>query len=67
MPDNAVGRWLNAAGRVPLLTPAEELHLGTLVQAWQQWPGGPDAAPLRSAAVGYAQGNGWSAQICGWS
>lgn len=37
--------WLAAAGRVPLLTPAEELHLGTMVREWQDWPGGPDAAP----------------------
>ncbi len=28
-----------------MLTPAEELHLGTLVQRWQCWDGGPDAAP----------------------
>ena len=42
---DAVGAWLDAAGRYPLLTPAEELHLGALVQTWQQWPGGPDAAP----------------------
>jgi RNA polymerase sigma factor (sigma-70 family) len=37
--------WLAAAGRVPLLTPAEELHLGTMVRAWQDWPDGPDQAP----------------------
>ena len=42
---DAVGAWLDAAGRYPLLTPAEELHLGALVQAWQRWDGGPDAAP----------------------
>ena len=38
-------QWVEAAQRVPLLTPAEELHLATLVQAWQQHPGGPDNAP----------------------
>jgi len=32
---DAVGMWLDAAGRAPLLTAAEELHLGTLIQAWQ--------------------------------
>ena len=37
--------WLAAAGRVPLLTPAEEVHLGAMVREWQDWPGGPDAAP----------------------
>jgi RNA polymerase sigma factor (sigma-70 family) len=38
--------WLAAAGRVPLLTPAEELHLGAMVRAWQDWPDGPDQAPV---------------------
>ena len=33
--------WLNAAGRYPLLSKAEEVHLGTLVQRSQQ----PDATP----------------------
>lgn len=42
---DAVGLWLESAGRVPLLTAAEELHLGALIQTWQQWDGGPDAAP----------------------
>jgi RNA polymerase primary sigma factor len=37
--------WVEAAKRHPLLAPDEELHLGTLVQAWQQHPGGPDEAP----------------------
>ena len=38
-------RWLDNAGRQPLLTPAGELHLGALVREWQDWPGGPDEAP----------------------
>ena len=38
-------QWVEAAQRVPLLTPAEELHLAALVQAWQRHPGGPDNAP----------------------
>lgn len=42
---DAVGAWMDAAGRYPLLTAAEELHLGAMVQAWQQWPGGADLAP----------------------
>ena len=37
--------WLASAGRIPLLTPAEELHLGSMVRAWQDWPDGPDQAP----------------------
>ena len=40
-----ITEWLTAAGRVPLLTAAEELHLGTLVQRHHSLPGGPDAAP----------------------
>jgi RNA polymerase primary sigma factor len=42
---DAVGAWLEAAGRVPLLTAAEELHLGAMVREWQDWPGGADQAP----------------------
>jgi RNA polymerase sigma factor (sigma-70 family) len=37
---------MNAAGRQPLLTPAEELHLGALVRAWQDHEDGPAAAPV---------------------
>ena len=37
--------YLNAIGRVPLLTPAQEIELGTLVQAWLTHPDGPDNAP----------------------
>jgi RNA polymerase sigma factor (sigma-70 family) len=37
--------WVEAAKRAPLLTPAEEIHLGGLVQAWQRHPDGPDGAP----------------------
>lgn len=43
--DDALGFWLQQAGRVPLLTAAEELHLGTLVRAWQDHPAGIDEAP----------------------
>lgn len=45
MADDAAGFFLYAAGRVPLLTAAEELHLGAMVRAWQDHPGGPDQAP----------------------
>jgi RNA polymerase primary sigma factor len=31
---DAFGDYLHRIGRVPLLTPAEELHLGTVVQEW---------------------------------
>ena len=42
---DAVGAWLAAAGRVPLLTAAEEVHLGTAIRLWMDWPAGPDLAP----------------------
>ena len=42
---DAVGAWLAAAGRQPLLTAAEEVHLGAMVREWMDWEGGPDLAP----------------------
>lgn len=39
------GWYLDSIGRVPLLTPAEELHLGAIVRAWQDHPAGPDDCP----------------------
>lgn len=30
--------WLDAIGKIPLLTPAEEIELGTAVQRWQSHP-----------------------------
>lgn len=43
--DDLIGFWLAQAGRVPLLSPAEELHLGAMVRAWQDHPDGADQAP----------------------
>lgn len=40
-----IAHWLEQAGRQPLLTAAEELHLGGMVRRWQDHPGGADAAP----------------------
>jgi RNA polymerase primary sigma factor len=37
--------WLQQAGRIPMLTPAEALHLGGLVRQWQDWLPSPDEAP----------------------
>ena len=45
MSQDAAGHWLDAAGRHPLLTAAEELHLGAMLRAWQDHPDGPDQAP----------------------
>lgn len=48
----SVTAWLQGAGRHPLLTPAEELHLGTLIRQWQDHPDGPDGAPERVRRLG---------------
>lgn len=37
--------WLAQAGRQPLLTAAEEVHLGGLIRAWQDWEPTPADAP----------------------
>ena len=37
--------WLEQAGRHPLLTESEALHLGALVRRWQDWEPSPDQAP----------------------
>ncbi len=37
--------WLDQIGRYPLLTPAQEIELGTAVQAWLQHPDGPERCP----------------------
>jgi len=42
---DAVGAWLAAAGRQPLLTTAEEVHLGAAIRRWMDWEGGPELAP----------------------
>lgn len=36
--------WLDTIGRIPLLTPAEEIELGTAIQRWQQHLG-PEPCP----------------------
>jgi RNA polymerase sigma factor (sigma-70 family) len=43
---SAVQLWLDAAGRHPLLTPAEEIHLSTMVQRGMN----PDATPGQQRA-----------------
>jgi len=40
-----ITHWLDQAGRQTLLTAAEELHLGGLVRAWQDWEPSADEAP----------------------
>ena len=40
-----LGWWLDQIGRIPLLTPAQEIELGTAVQAWVTHPGFPDDCP----------------------
>jgi RNA polymerase primary sigma factor len=34
----AASWWLDTIGRIPLLTPAEEVQLGQIIQRWQQHP-----------------------------
>lgn len=34
----AASWWLEAIGRIPLLTPAEEIELGTIIQRWRRHP-----------------------------
>lgn len=41
-----LGRYLNEIGRVPLLTPAQEVHLGKAIRAWLDHPD-PAPAALR--------------------
>ena len=43
---DAFGDYLKSIGRVPILTPAEEVHLGTLVRQWQDEPS-PDLSMSR--------------------
>jgi RNA polymerase primary sigma factor len=35
---SGTGWWLDQIGRIPLLTPAEEIELGTAIQAWRNHP-----------------------------
>ena len=34
----AANWWLDTIGKIPLLTPTEEIELGTIIQRWQQHP-----------------------------
>ena len=43
--NDSLGDYLSAIGKIPLMTAAEEIHLGTMVRAWLDHPDGPDAAP----------------------
>lgn len=45
MSKDGTGWWLDTIGRMPLLSPAQEIELGTRVQAWLQHPDGPDDCP----------------------
>jgi RNA polymerase sigma factor (sigma-70 family) len=42
---DATSQWLHQAGRIPLLTPDEEISLGAAVREWLDNPAGPAAAP----------------------
>jgi RNA polymerase sigma factor (sigma-70 family) len=45
--DDMIDHWLGQAGRIPLLTAAEELHLGRLVRRWQDHPKGLAEDPAK--------------------
>jgi RNA polymerase primary sigma factor len=38
VPSSSQSWWLDTIGRIPLLTPAEEIELGTAIQRWQNHP-----------------------------
>jgi RNA polymerase primary sigma factor len=42
---SGVGWWLDQIGRVPLLTPTQELEYGRHIQLWRTHPEGPDHCP----------------------
>lgn len=44
-PPAGLSWWLDQIGRIPLLTPAQEIELGNQVQAWLNHPDGPDGCP----------------------
>ena len=44
--------WLDQVGRRPVLSPAQEIQLGTAVQAWREHPDGPDDCPPRIRRIG---------------
>lgn len=45
MSKSGTGWWLDQIGRVPLLTPVQEIELGNRIQAWLEHPDGPDNCP----------------------
>ncbi|MFM7235363.1 MAG: sigma-70 family RNA polymerase sigma factor [Cyanobium sp.] len=47
-PGDAVQAYLRLIAAIPLLTPAEEVHLGTIVKRWQQ-SASPSPSEVRSA------------------
>ena len=42
---DTVGQYLNAIGKIPMLTAAEEIHQAQLIRTWLDYEGGPDSAP----------------------
>jgi hypothetical protein len=49
---DALQLFLKDIGRVPLLTAAQEIHLGALIRRWQDWPDGPALAPPQVERAG---------------
>ena len=42
---DTVGQYLNAIGKIPMLSAAEEIHMAQIIREWQDYEGGPDSAP----------------------
>jgi hypothetical protein len=62
---DSIGRWLEAAGLVPVLTAAEELHLGAKVSKRQDLPGGSVRHQLKCDGVVYGNVIGLHGPTCG--
>jgi RNA polymerase sigma factor (sigma-70 family) len=45
MSQTGTGWWLDQVGRIPLLTPVQEIELGNRVQQWLNHPDGPEGCP----------------------
>lgn len=50
--DDAIEFLGRSARRAPLLSREQEINLGRLIRHWQDWPGGPVAAPAGVARKG---------------
>lgn len=53
--NDGTGQWLRErCGRYPIPGKAEQITLGRAIREWQDWPGGPEAAPEEVRRAGLA-------------